>query len=135
MLFLIKDMQNKRHNKTILKMASLLTPVISSRDIVITVLTETLKKTNTILVVLDFLDVDFISRSAAQSILSISNDFTHSFFRKKSISFVNTNKNVSQMFHAVKINKTNTKGAEASINSEAVSIDTLLQKYHLKVNA
>ena len=127
-------MKNKQDNKTILKMANLFAPIMGSRDITISVVEEAIKKTNTALVVLDFSDIKFISRSVAHALLFIRNNLKRRLFRKKEISFINVNDDVGKMFSIVENNQTYSSQKKPNFNPQKISIDSLLQKNDLKLN-
>jgi len=127
-------MKNKQDNKTIFKMANLFAPIIGSRDITVSVVEGAIKKTNTALVVLDFSDIKFISRSVAHALLFMRNNFKRRLFRKKEILFINVNDDIGKMFSIVENNQTYSSQKKPNFNPKKISIDSLLQKHDLNLN-
>lgn len=84
--------------------ASLIAPVISSRDIV-HIIAEEANSTDAKSVKLDFSHVEFISRSAAHELLQLKEDLQRKWYKKKTISFVNTNQDVTEMLRLVAANR------------------------------
>ncbi len=113
----------KKEKKTSIDVANLLAPIISSRDIV-SILEKFIKKTNTRLVDLDFINVIFISRSATHALLLMKENLR----AKKSILFINTNKNVAEMLRAVAANRAVPKSQKPKFNLEKININSLLKK-------
>jgi len=113
----------KKEKKTSINIANLLAPIISSRDI-IDILEKFIKKTDTQSVELNFIDVKFISRSAAHSLLLLKENL----LVKKAISFVNVNKDVAEMLRAVAANRIVPKSQKPKFNPEKTNIDSLLKE-------
>lgn len=111
--------------KTVINMADLLAPIISSRDL-LERLRNRVKKAETSSVDLDFSEVEFISRSAAHELLSMKEDFKRSFFNKKELSFVNTDNDVSEMLRIVASNRALPKIFKPDFKAERIKIESLL---------
>lgn len=95
-------MANTTTNK--IDVASILAPVISSRDTV-SVIADAVNSADTESVELDFHNVEFISRSAAHELLRLKEDLQRKWFNKKTIAFVNINQEVTEMLRMVAANK------------------------------
>ena len=83
-------------------MASLIAPVIHSRD-AIELVREAIQKTDAKSVVLDFSKVDFISRSAAHELLVLKENLKQT--KHIDITFANTNKDINEMLRIVAANR------------------------------
>lgn len=106
--------------KMSLNVAEHIAPVIGSRD-VLNVLREKIEKAETQPVVLDFTDVEFISRSAAHALLKLQEDLLNT-------EFVNTNQAVSDMLEIVAKSKTQPKKSNANFHPRRVDFDMLLSQ-------
>lgn len=95
---------NKSQNSTTINVSKLLAPIISSRDVA-DVLEDKIKKTDTESVVLDFSNIKFISRSAAHALALLKERVESRVSNRKSLSFINANNDVIEMFHIVAANK------------------------------
>lgn len=107
-------------------LAKLIAPIISSRD-VLDVLEKTILKTNVRLVDLDFINVEFVSRSAAHALLKIKEDLQRKFLNKKMINFINTDKDVAEMLRKVAANKAVPRKNIESLKIKKINLDTLLK--------
>ncbi|MDO8429967.1 MAG: hypothetical protein Q7S73_01200 [bacterium] len=121
-----KDMKNEP--KTIINVAETLAAIIGSRDITNTYLTEAINDSKTSTVDLDFQNVEFISRSATHELLSLKEDLSRKYFNKKTISFINANKDVSEMFRIVAANRALPKSEAPSFKVNKTDIQSLLQR-------
>ncbi|MFH1236069.1 MAG: hypothetical protein V1685_03995 [Parcubacteria group bacterium] len=74
----------------------IIAPSISSRDAVL-IVTESIEKSKSKKISLDFSNVRFISRSAAQELLNIKKRYSQRFFFSKDIIFENVPEAISQM--------------------------------------
>jgi hypothetical protein len=74
--------------------------IVVSRD-TIDILKALILKARSKSVDLDFKDVEFLSRSAAHELLTLKDELSHSFLRKKIVSFINPRDNVSEMLKIV----------------------------------
>jgi len=86
--------------ETIINISVVLAPILGSRDIAHN-LKNLILKAKSRSVELNFKDVEFISRSAAHELLTLKDDLSHRFLRKRKISFVNTSNNVAEMLRMV----------------------------------
>ena len=84
----------------VINVASVLARIVASRDTAHS-LKSLILKARSKSVDLDFKDVEFLSRSAAHELLTLKDDLSHSFLRKKIVSFINTRDNVSEMLKVV----------------------------------
>ena len=87
-------------DKIVINVSEVLAPIVGSRDVVHG-LKSLILKARSRSVDLDFRDVEFLSRSAAHELLTLKDDLSHSFLRKKTVSFINTRDNVSDMLKVV----------------------------------
>lgn len=85
---------NNDTSKLTLNVAQLIAPVIGSRD-VINVLRDAIKEADKSSVVLDFAEVEFISRSAAHALLKLQEE------SEKRVEFANANDAVENMLRIV----------------------------------
>ncbi|OGZ18651.1 MAG: hypothetical protein A2Z68_01175 [Candidatus Nealsonbacteria bacterium RBG_13_38_11] len=113
----------KRVKEISINIANLLAPIISSRDI-IDILEKSIKKTDSRSVNLDFINVKFISRSAAHALLLMKERLQ----TKKELSFINTNEDITNMLRAVAANRIVPKSQKPRFNPEKTNIDSLLKK-------
>ncbi|MDP2586669.1 MAG: STAS domain-containing protein [Candidatus Komeilibacteria bacterium] len=109
--------------KNTIKIADLVAPVISSRDIAV-ILKSSILKSNFSIVELDFSNVEFISRSAAHSLLLMKEDLKRSFFKKRDVILINTNEEVSKMLRIIAANRVSPK-SKPDFKAEKVDITTL----------
>lgn len=105
----------------------LLAEIINSRD-VMDVLENAIEETDTELVVLDFTNIKFISRSAAHSLLMLKEKFECKSSDKKIVSFENAIYDVSEMLRIVNANKAYPKGERAEFNPERIDITSLFKQ-------
>jgi anti-anti-sigma regulatory factor len=115
-------MTNKKLHKKF-DVSRLLASIISSRD-TIDILKEAIKKTDTDSVDLDFSNVRFISRSATHALLLMQERLQP----KKDISFINTNKDVSDMLRIVAANRVVSKKRKPAFNPKKTNIKSLLKE-------
>ena len=87
-------------DKVVINVASVLAPILGSRDVAHS-LKALILKARSKSVDLDFKDVEFLSRSAAHELLTLKDELSHSFLRKKIVSFINPRDNVSEMLKIV----------------------------------
>lgn len=113
-------------SKNIINVAQILAPIVSSRD-VIKKLKDAAMRADAKSVDLDFRDVEFVSRSVAHELLLMRDDLKRKFFKKKDISFINTNDNVREMLRVVAANRVLSKKSKLKFTAERVNIDTLLK--------
>ena len=73
---------------------------------------------------MDFINVKFISRSAAHALLLMKENLRN----KKNISFINTNKDVAEMLRAVAANRIIPKSQKPQFNPEKTNINSLLKE-------
>ena len=78
-------------------------PIINSRDCIKNLKKEILKSPNN-KVILNFGNIKSVSRSAAQELMNIKDEFNKEWFHKKILSFSNINKEVSKTFKLVSFN-------------------------------
>ncbi len=114
-------MTRKKTQKKLI-ISHLLASIISSRD-VINILEKNIKKTNANLVILDFSNVKFISRSAAHALLLMREKLQP----RKDISFVNTNEDVSNMLRIVAANRAVSKKKKPEFKPKKTNIKSLFE--------
>lgn len=108
--------------KNTLKIAHILAPILSSRDIADTLKNIINQAPSANLVDLDFADVKFISRSAAHQLLVIKEDLR---LNNRNIAFINTNDEVTEMLRIVAANRAVPKKAKPEFKAEKIDIETL----------
>jgi len=106
----------------VIKIAEVLAPIMSSRDVVDKLLAP-IRKTEIQSVVLDFTDVEFISRSAAHELLLLQEEFHQ---KHKELSFENANKDITQMIRIVAANRALPEHSKPTFKAERVSINSLI---------
>jgi len=116
-------MTNMKKSHKNLAISRLLAPIVSSRD-VIDVLEKAIKKTNIKLVDLDFSNVKFISRSAAHALLLMKERLQ----AKKNISFINTNKDVTNMLRVVAANRIVSEKQKPEFHPEKIDVNVLFKE-------
>ena len=114
----------KKDPKAVIKVVRVLAPMISSRD-VIDLLKAQVLKSDAKSVVLDFTNVDFISRSAAHELLVIKEEL---HVKNREISFENTTKDVSEMLRVVAANRALPKSEKPKFEPEKVDISSLREE-------
>ena len=113
----------KKSKKVSIDIANLLASIISSRDI-INILEKFIKKIDAKTIDLDFTDVKFVSRSAAHALSLLKEKLR----TKKDISFVNTNKDVTEMLRIVAANRMVSKSQKPQFSLEKININSLLKE-------
>ncbi|HLC70060.1 MAG TPA: STAS domain-containing protein [Patescibacteria group bacterium] len=109
-----------------LKLAEILAPIISSRDLIES-LEKIVLKTDSKAVDLDFTNIEFISRSAAHALLLLKEKLDRKAWNKKDVSFVNANKEVKEMLRVVAANRVMPHEKKVSLKTKPVNIETLLE--------
>lgn len=112
-----------KQEKQTIDVERILAAVIGSRDIADR-LEDVIANARAKAVDLDFQNVEFVSRSAAHELLLIKEDFRRKFVNKKEISFINTNKAVTEMFRIIAANRAVPK-VPALFNPHRISIQSL----------
>ncbi|MDD5547347.1 MAG: STAS domain-containing protein [Candidatus Pacebacteria bacterium] len=107
--------------KVVIKVAKVLAPILGSRD-VIDSLKSYILKSNEKMVVLDFKDVQFISRSAAHELLLIKEELSQ---KNKELSFENTNDDIAEMLRVVAANRALPKSEKIQFRPEKININSL----------
>ena len=107
---------------TRINIAKKIASILSSRD-AIRNLDKLIKKAKTDLVELDFIEIDFVSRSAAHELLLLKEKFSR---QSKIISFINANQDVSKMLRIVAANRALPSQKSTEINVPIVSIKSLI---------
>lgn len=110
---------------TTINMATLVAPIISSRDVMSAVREEVERQLQPV-VQLDFADVQFISRSAAHELLQMKEQLAHKD-PKIQVEFQNTSGDVAKMLRVVASNRAVPQQPIESAEIKAVSIDELTQ--------
>lgn len=87
-------------DRVVIDVSTTLAPIVGSRDIAHS-LRSLILKARSKSVDLDFKNVEFLSRSAAHELLTLKDELSHSFLRKKIVNFINTRDNVSKMLKIV----------------------------------
>ena len=113
-------MQETTKNR--IKVADILAPILSSRDITDTLRETISQKTSLTLVELDFSDVKFISRSAAHQLLVIKEELR---LNERDIAFTNTNDEVTEMLRIVAANRAIPKKDKPEFKAEKIDIEAL----------
>lgn len=106
-----------------IQVAKLIAPIIGSRDVVDLLKPHIFKQKETS-IVLDFSNVEFLSRSAAHEFLLIKEDLYHD--QQKKLSFENTNKFVTEMLRVVAANRALPK-EKTPFYAEKIDIKSLLK--------
>ncbi|MFH1298754.1 MAG: hypothetical protein ABII07_02910 [Patescibacteria group bacterium] len=117
----------KKEKSTRIYANKLLAEIINSRD-VMDVLEAAVQKTNTELVVLDFTNIKFISRSAAHALLLLKEKFEYKSSNKKIVSFENAIYDVSEMLRIVNANKAYPKEERVEFNPKRIDIASLFKQ-------
>lgn len=110
-----------KDQKTVIKVAKKLATIIGSRD-VIDLLKSNILSSDFESVVLDFQDVEFISRSAAHELLLIKEEARR---KKKELSFDNINKDITEMLRVVAANRAVPKSESPIFKPEKTDIKSL----------
>ena len=118
---------DKKEKSTRIYVNKLLAEIINSRD-VMDVLEDAIKKTNTELVVLDFTNIKFLSRSAAHSLLVLKEKFECKSSNRKIVSFENAIYDVSEMLRIVNANKAYPKEERVKFNPKRIDITSLFKQ-------
>ncbi len=111
----------KKEQKTIIQIEKILAPIIGSRD-VIDSLREIILKADTTSVVLNFKNVEFISRSAAHELLLLQQEMHH---KGKELSFEDANSDITAMLRVIAANRALPKSKKPTFDAEEVDIDSL----------
>jgi len=114
-------MTNKK--KKTINIAKSLSVIINSRDIT-DILRDKIKKTDLKSVNLDFDNVQFISRSAAHSLLLLKEELLN----KKEISFLNTNQDIAMMLRSVAASRALPKQERTRFRAKKINLNSLLQQ-------
>ncbi len=117
-------MKTEKEPTTVIDVAKKLTSIIGSRDIV-DFLKKSILEAKTKSVVLDFKNVQFISRSAAHQLL-LTKEEVH--YHKKELSFINTNEEVSEMLRTIAANRALPNPRVPEFKAKIVDIDSLLER-------
>ena len=107
-----------------IKIAQVIAPLVSSRDAVET-LRKPIRRTSATNIILDFNDVQFISRSAAHQLLVMKDEFASKLRPKKIISFINTNSSVTNMLRLVAANRVLSPKKKIKFNARMTNIRSL----------
>lgn len=118
----------EENQQKIIDMAAYIAPVIHSRD-AIKLVRSAIEETDEASVVLDFVNVEFISRSAAHELLVLKEGVSHD--DKKEITFINTNSSVTNMLRIVAANRAVPKTAKPVFHPKEISIETLYRELNL----
>lgn len=113
-------------NTITINIAKSLAPIISSRDVAAS-LKKLISKSRSIIVDLDFQDVEFVSRSAAHELLLLKDKFTKALLRRKTVNFINTRDDVANMIRVVAASRAVPKSKKEELHIEKVSFDSLSQ--------
>lgn len=111
------------HNTTILDISRIAAPIIGSRDVAHN-LKKSIMRSWSYNIVLDFQNVDFISRSAAHELLSLKELLKHNFLCKKEVTFANVNESVAQILKAVATSRILPK-AQEELRVKKIEVDSL----------
>lgn len=114
----------EKENKKTIKIAQIIAPIISSRDLLDNLLVKIINETNSDAIDFDFANVEFVSRSAAHTLLLIQEKFKE----KTDITFINTSKDVKEMIRIVAANRVLPKENKPEFIAEKVDINNFSQK-------
>lgn len=114
----------EKENKKTIKIAQIMAPIVSSRDLLNNILVKIITETDSRVIDFDFINVEFISRSAAHALLSIQEEFRE----KKEILFTNTNKDVKEMIRMVAASRILPKEDKPKFTAEKIDINKFSQK-------
>lgn len=114
----------KMEQNTIISVSENLATVVSSRDVAF-ILKKLIDRATSKIVDLDFQKVDFVSRSAAHELLLLKEKFARRIFKKKTVSFINTNNDVSAMLKAVASSRAMPKPEVPHLNIQKIDIKGL----------
>ncbi len=109
-----------------INMATLVAPIISSRDVFLAV-REEIERQSQPVVQLDFADVQFISRSAAHELLQMKEQLANKE-PKVQVEFQDTSGDVAKMLRVVASNRAVPKEPTEPTEIKAVSINELTQE-------
>lgn len=113
----------KKRKSTKINIAEKIAPILGSRD-VIQELDKLIKKAKTDLVELDFVKLEFVSRSAAHELVSLREKYTR---QAKNISFINTSQDVYKMLRIVAANRAVPPKKPSEFKAPIVNIKSLLE--------
>lgn len=108
---------------TPINVASIVAPVLASRDVIST-LKQVILETANKQVELDFAQVEFVSRSAAHELLLLKESLAAQD-NKKAIEFMNANDEVARMLRTVASNRAVPKAAEDTSAIKTISIEDI----------
>lgn len=111
------------NKNTSINVASIVAPVLASRDVISTLKSE-IEKSSAPQVQLNFAAVEFVSRSAAHELLRLKEWFATQQ-SQKTIEFTNTNEEVAKMLRTVASNRAVPKTSENTADIKTVSINDL----------
>jgi len=114
----------KKINKNIINIAKTIAPVVSSRDLIMNLKKEISQCLDNE-IQLDFSQVEFVSRSAAHSLLTLKEDLQRQT-NKKEIAFINTNEEISKMLRLVAANRALPQKNMPEFQAKTVDIKSLL---------
>ena len=118
----------KNSSKKILDIARLVAPIVGSRDAV-RALEKTISKEKAKSIDLDFRNVEFVSRSATHEFLIMKEAVARKMLNKKTISFVNLNQDVKDMFRVTAANRAVPK-SKPEFKAKTISIENLMNDTH-----
>jgi anti-anti-sigma regulatory factor len=119
---MVKYNNMSKQKFTRINIAEKIASILSSRD-AIRNLDEPIQKAKTDLVKLDFVEIDFVSRSAAHELLLLKEKFDR---QSKSIFFINANQDVSKMLRIVAANRALPLQKSTEFNVPIVNIKSLI---------
>ena len=111
--------------KKVLNIAELVAPIVGSRDAV-RALEKIISKEKAESIDLDFRDVEFVSRSATHEFLIMKEALAQKTQSKKTVTFINLEQNVKDMFRAVAANRAAPKSAKPELKLRITSIESLI---------
>lgn len=127
---IINDVININMNKKeiIINISKEIAPVISSRDIIDT-LVKKIEKADAKSIVLDFSNVDFVSRSATHALIKLKELYNKKWnlFNKKKLVFNNINESFDKMLQSVTASK-NYMRRKVDFNPQKVTSKSLFEK-------
>lgn len=110
-------------NTTVLDISQIVASIIGSRDVAHN-LKKSIMRSWSYNIVLDFKNVNFLSRSAAHELLSLKEILKHNLLFKKEVTFVNVNESVAQMLKTVATSRILPKAHE-ELHIKKIEIDSL----------
>lgn len=114
-------------NKTILNIRKFLSQNILSRDAIKDILEHEIKKLDAKSILLDFSQIEFVSRSAAHELLKMKERFEYARDHKKEIIFKDLNPSVAEMVRIVAAHNAYSPKKEEEFKPKVMNIRDLVK--------